>query len=71
MPLFEFVCDDCGQPFEELLLSSSAINDVSCPACDSQQVKKKISTFASRSAGASIFAAPSYRTASNCGSGSV
>lgn len=71
MPLFEFACDDCGQPFEELLLGSSAINDVTCPACSSQQVKKKISTFASRTAGTSSFAAPSYSSAANCGSGSV
>ena len=71
MPLFEFACDDCGQPFEELLLGSSAISDVTCPACSSQQVKKKISTFASRTVGASTFATPSYNAAANCGSGSI
>jgi putative FmdB family regulatory protein len=71
MPLFEFACDDCGQPFEELLLGSSAISDVTCPACNSKQVKKQISTFASRSAGANSFATPSYSSAASCGSGSV
>ncbi len=71
MPLFEFACDDCGQPFEELLLGFSAITDVTCPACKSHQVKKQISTFASRSVGTSSFSSPGYSSAASCGSGSV
>ena len=51
MPLFEFVCATCGQPFEELVRNSSAVNEVTCPACGSSQVKKKLSTFASRISG--------------------
>ncbi|OQY93028.1 MAG: hypothetical protein B6D39_03850 [Anaerolineae bacterium UTCFX2] len=51
MPLFEFVCSECGQPFEELVRSSNAISEVSCPECGSPKVSKKISTFASRLSG--------------------
>jgi putative FmdB family regulatory protein len=55
MPLFEFVCAACHEPFEELVRSSSAIVEVKCPACGSQKVSKKISTFASKSsAGSSL-----------------
>jgi putative FmdB family regulatory protein len=51
MPLFEFVCNDCSRSFEELVRSTSAISDVTCPKCGSSQVNKKISTFASRVSG--------------------
>lgn len=69
MPLFEFVCSQCGTPFEELVRSSSSIEGVRCPACDSSDVKKKISMFASRSSSSGLgsFSAP----AASCSSGSV
>ena len=46
MPIFEFVCQDCGTPFEELVRSASATDEVVCPYCASNQVAKQISTFA-------------------------
>ncbi|MGD8633243.1 MAG: zinc ribbon domain-containing protein [Anaerolineales bacterium] len=49
MPIYEFVCEDCGHPFEELLLRASAIEDVRCPDCESASIKKKLSLFASSS----------------------
>lgn len=59
MPIYEFVCEDCGQPFEELLLRASAIEEVRCPGCDSTSIRKKLSLIASssNSAGASTAAA--------------
>ncbi len=51
MPMYEFACVQCGEPFEELVRSPQAIKDVTCPACGSRKVKKKLSTFASRAAG--------------------
>ena len=53
MPIFEFVCSQCGQPFEELVRSATAAGEVICPACGSPQVKKKMSTFASKTSGGS------------------
>jgi len=50
MPIFEFVCTDCNQPFEDLVFGSS-IEGVLCPSCGSEQVKKKMSTFASKISG--------------------
>ena len=54
MPIYEFDCPACGQPFEELVRSSVAANDVICPSCGSHQVKRKMSTFASKVSGGSI-----------------
>ena len=70
MPIFEFVCSDCGQPFEDLVFGSS-IDGVLCPACGSEQVKKKMSTFASKigSDGASLSLGTS--SAASCSTGSV
>lgn len=69
MPLFEFVCSDCGQPFEELVRSSSAVDEVSCPVCGSKEIKKKISTFASKiSAGGGFSLGAS---AASCSTGST
>ena len=47
MPIFEFVCLDCGDSFDRLLRSSFAISEINCPACESQEVKKKLSLFSS------------------------
>ena len=71
MPIFEFVCRECGAPFEELLRSSNSPEDVICPACGSDQVQKQISTFASRVAGGGSTRSASSASGSYCGSGSV
>ncbi len=64
MPLFEFVCSECSQPFEELVRSSSAIGEVICPICGSNNISKKISTFASRTVGSGSFSLGSSSSAS-------
>lgn len=69
MPIFEFVCQECETPFEELVRSSTAVGEVSCPYCESTQVAKQISTFASQVTGStgSFTSAP----AASCSSGSL
>jgi putative FmdB family regulatory protein len=70
MPIFEFICQECATPFEELVRSSSAIGEVSCPYCDSSQVTKQISTFASQVTGSTgSFASTSSSAA--CSSGGL
>jgi putative FmdB family regulatory protein len=69
MPIFEFICDECGQIFEELVRIASAIDEVICPECQSKQVKKKLSTFASKVAGGSSF--PPSPDASSCSPGGL
>jgi putative FmdB family regulatory protein len=48
MPMYEFDCRECGQSFEELVLSLARVQEVRCPTCDSIDVKKKLSTVAAR-----------------------
>lgn len=70
MPIYEFVCADCGRPFEKLVMSSSKIAEVTCPACESQNVTKQISTFASKFSGGSTLSFGSA-SSSSCSTGSV
>ena len=69
MPIYEFLCYECGQPFEELIFSASAVSGIVCPSCESSHVEKQISTFATKVAGGSSFSlnasnAPSCNTGS-------
>jgi putative FmdB family regulatory protein len=45
MPIYEFVCQSCGSPFEILIMGFST-DGITCPNCQSEEVKKKISSFA-------------------------
>ena len=69
MPIFEFSCENCGWEFEELLRSIDT-SEVSCPACDSRQVYKKLSSFTSKIAGDSSFS-PSFSSSPSCNTGST
>jgi putative FmdB family regulatory protein len=46
MPIYEFDCNDCGDSFESLVMSFTKISGVTCPECESENIQKKISTFA-------------------------
>ena len=70
MPIYEFMCADCGHPFEQLVLAGSKIAEVACPICQSQNVTKKISTFASKLSSGSSFSF-SNSSSSSCSTGSV
>ncbi len=70
MPIFEFVCNECDKVFEDLVLSLSRIDEVVCPSCGSAKVKKKMSTFSSKSAGGNSFSL-NTSSASSCSTGSV
>lgn len=70
MPIFEFECKECNENFEELVLSGSAVQKVTCPECGGIQVRKKISTFASRgNSGSSL--SFSGASSSSCNTGST
>lgn len=47
MPLFEYSCLECGTDFESLVLNSSEIMDLKCPACSGTNLEQKVSSFAS------------------------
>ena len=53
MPLYEYVCNECGQPFEKMMRFSELSQSPNCPTCASTNTSKQISLFASSSSSSS------------------
>lgn len=53
MPLYEYVCNECGQPFEKMMRFSELNQSPNCPTCTSNNTSKQISLFASSSSSTS------------------
>lgn len=50
MPIYEYVCDQCGEQFDKLFLSIKRIPDeIECPQCQSIDVQRVMSAAAVRS----------------------
>ncbi len=63
MPIFEYVCKECGHHFEALVMGSKKAE---CPSCQSAKLDQQLSVF---SAGPSKSTASSSRPAAGpCGS---
>lgn len=46
MPLYEYRCRTCGKIFEMLRRMQDADRDLKCPDCESKEVEREYSTFA-------------------------
>jgi putative FmdB family regulatory protein len=44
MPIFEYICQECDRPFEQIVPRHDSIAD--CPYCKSVNVEKQLSVFA-------------------------
>ncbi len=42
MPIFEYVCRQCGDRFEKIVVTTSR---VACPSCHSEEIEKQLSVF--------------------------
>ena len=67
MPIYEYVCSDCGLKFEQLCPLSKANEGASCPRCDNT-AERILSTFASFSRDESGLTSPIAGTGSSCAS---
>jgi len=71
MPIYEFHCSACRQD-SEVLVRSSDWKGTACPHCGSKKLEKKLSVFASSTAGEQA-AAPACngnpRSCGMCGTG--
>jgi putative FmdB family regulatory protein len=47
MPIFEYKCSECNTKFDFLHKSTTKIEDVHCPTCDSIKNQKLFSAFSS------------------------
>ena len=46
MPIFEYLCADCGTKFEKLVLKPG-VDEVTCPSCGKRRLEQQISSFLS------------------------
>ncbi len=47
MPIFEYLCDDCGTKFEKLVRRTG--EEIACPKCGESHLKQELSTFSAHS----------------------
>lgn len=50
MPIFEYLCEDCGSKFEKLVRRPGA-DEVLCPSCGQNHLEQQFSSFAAHSNG--------------------
>ncbi len=67
MPIYEYICSECGSEFEKLMrFSDPEINSPECPKCMSKNTNKRLSLVASY--GISRDAGSTGLSTSSCGS---
>lgn len=48
MPIYEYVCEACGDKFERLVRRTEQVLDGGCPSCGEKHLKQEFSTFSPR-----------------------
>ncbi|HKD63430.1 MAG TPA: zinc ribbon domain-containing protein [Candidatus Acidoferrales bacterium] len=66
MPIYEYVCDDCGANYERIVKNDKA--SVTCPKCESKKHTIKLSVFAAHGNGVKTKGGPSSGPMSGGGS---
>jgi putative FmdB family regulatory protein len=69
MPIYEYICKDCGTRFETLRSIKDADTIISCKSCHSDQTQRALSVFYAQS-GSQIVAGGNSSGCSGCSSGS-
>jgi putative FmdB family regulatory protein len=71
MPIYEYVCDDCGERYERIVMSQA--QEITCPKCASAKRTIQLSVFAAPSNGSksstSASSSPSSGGGGCCGGG--
>jgi len=65
MPIYEYVCDDCGAEYERIVLNGST--NVKCPKCASTKSTMQLSVFAAHGTGAKASGGSSSSSGSSGG----
>ena len=53
MPIYEYLCEECGTKFEKLVRRAADAPAIECPSCGQKRLKQEYSTFAPRANGIS------------------
>lgn len=66
MPIYEFICANCSNEFEEICSVEISLKKIECPKCLKKNAKKKVSGFAFKSSGKSSASLDSGSGCSSC-----
>jgi putative FmdB family regulatory protein len=69
MPIYEYICKDCGKRFEMIRSIKDADTRIPCKSCHSDHTQRAISVFFAQS-GSQIIAGGSNSGCAGCSSGS-
>jgi putative FmdB family regulatory protein len=58
MPIYEYLCEECGTKFEKLVRRAADASELQCPSCGRKRLKQEYSTFAAHANGAGKSADP-------------
>jgi putative FmdB family regulatory protein len=64
MPIYEYVCDDCGEHYERIVFNQKS--KVTCPKCESGKHTIQVSVFAAPASGAKSSGSPSAPSGGGC-----
>jgi len=53
MPVYTYICKDCGEKFDLLIGVSSEKVELKCKKCGSKDIEKALTTFSVRNSGSS------------------
>lgn len=48
MPIYEYLCESCGDKFEKLVRRTEDVLESGCPSCGEKHLAQQYSTFAAR-----------------------
>lgn len=65
MPIYEYVCNDCGERYEQIVMSKSQAT--ACPKCASKKHTLQLSVFAAPANGSKSSAGSSASSGGSCG----
>ena len=65
MPIYEYVCDDCGERYERIVMSQKQA--ITCPKCESAKHTIQLSVFAAPANGSKSSANASPSEGGSCG----
>jgi len=64
MPIYEYVCDDCGERYERIVMSKSQV--VECPKCASAKHTIQLSVFATPANGSKSSSSSTSNSGGGC-----
>jgi putative FmdB family regulatory protein len=66
MPIYEYICQDCGKRYDKFVRASTSKIALKCPKCGSDQGKKAFSAF-STPGSSGLSSSGSFSNAPACG----